>query len=51
MGSEFTIPSDQQFDQAYYLCLHDISVDGKDNPQMVQIQIKQFKTDSFHREV
>ena len=41
--SEFTIPSDQQFDQACHLCLRDNSVDSRDNPQMVRIWIKQSK--------
>ena len=31
--SEFTIPSDSQFDEAPHLCLNDISIDSRDNPK------------------
>ena len=45
--SEFTVPSDDQFDQACHLCLSDIAIDNQDNPQMLQVKIKQSKTDPF----
>ena len=49
--SEFTVPSDDQFDQACHLCLSDIALDNRDNPQMLQVKIKQSKTDPFRKGV
>ena len=49
--SEFTIPSNSQFDEASHLCLNDISIDSRDNPKMLQIRLKQSKTDPFRRGV
>ena len=49
--SEFTIPSNSQFDEASHLCLNNISIDSKDNPKMLQILLKQSKTDPFCRGV
>ena len=31
--SEFTIPSDSQFDEVSHLCLNNISIDSRDNPK------------------
>ena len=49
--SEFTIPSDTQFDEEVHLCLDDISVDCRDNPQVLRLRLKQSKTDPFRRGV
>ena len=49
--SEFTIPSDSQFDKALHLCLNNISIDNRDNPKLLQIRLKQSKTDPFRRGV
>ena len=49
--SEFTTPYDMQFDEEVHLCHDDISVDCRDNPQALQIRLKQSKTDPFHRGV
>ena len=49
--SEFTVPSDNQFNQACHLCLSDIAIDNRDNPQMLQVKIKQSKTDPFRKGV
>ena len=49
--SEFTIPSDTQFDEEVHLCLDDISVDCRGNPQALRLRLKQSKTDPFRRGV
>ena len=49
--SEFTIPSYTQFDEEVHLCLDDISVDCRDNPQALRLRLKQSKTDPFRRGV
>ena len=48
---EFTVPSDDQFDQTCHLCLSDIVIDNRDNPRMLQVKIKQSKTDPFRNGV
>ena len=47
--SEFTVPSDEQFDQACYMCLGDNAVKNQENLQMLQVKIRQSKTDPFHK--
>ena len=49
--SEFTIPSDDLFDQGCHLCLSDIAIDNWDNPKMLQVKMKQSKTDPFRKGV
>ena len=46
---EFTVPSQSQFDPNEHLCLSDISLDSSHFPQIVQVNIKQSKTDPFRR--
>ena len=40
-----------EFDPAASLCLGDIAVDSHQNPTVVQVRLKQSKTDPFHRGV
>ena len=47
--SEFTIPSQSQFDPNLYLTLSDITLDSRHSPQIIQVNIKQSKTNPFHR--
>ena len=49
--SEFTIPSQDTFDDAVHLSFNDISVDDKQNPKVIAIRIKQSKTDPFRKGV
>ena len=49
--SEFIVPSHDQFDQEFNLCLGNIAVDNWDNPQMLQIKIKLSKADPFRKRV
>ena len=49
--SEFTVPSQEQYDQSCHLSLRDMSVDNRDNPHLLRIHIKQSKTDPFRRGV
>ena len=46
-----TIPSDKDYDPAVHLSMGDIAVDDVHNPTMLQITIKQSKTDPFRRGV
>ena len=48
-SSEFTVPSQSQFDPNVHLCLSDISLDSSHSPQIVQVNIKQSKTDPFRQ--
>ena len=43
--SEFTTPSDTQYDEDCHLSINDISLDSRDNPQLVKVTLKQSKTD------
>ena len=49
--SKFTVPSNDQFDQTCPLCLSYIAIDNRDNPQVLQVKIKQSKTDPFRKGV
>ena len=50
-SSEFTVPSQNQFDPSVHLTLSDISLDNRHQPQIVHITIKQSKTDPFRQGV
>ena len=50
-SSEFTLPSQQQYDLSTHLSITDIAIDSKLSPQLVQIRIKQSKTDPFRQGV
>jgi len=45
--SEFTIPGDSPYDPACHLSLNDIVVDSRANPRLLQLLLKQSKTDPF----
>ena len=42
-----TIPSDTQYDKDCHLSIDDISIDNRDNLQLLKVTIKQSKTDPF----
>ena len=42
--SEFTTPSDTQYDKDCHLSIDDISIDSRDNPQLLKVTLKQSKT-------
>ena len=50
-AGEFTVRSREDFDPASSLTLEDIAVDRHDNPSVVQIRLKQSKTDPFRHGV
>ena len=45
--SEFTTPSDTQYNKDCHLSIDDISIDSRDNTQLLKITLKQSKTDPF----
>jgi len=45
--SEFTISGDSPYDPACHLSLNDIAVDSRANPRLLQLLLKQSKTDPF----
>jgi len=47
--SELTIPSGNLYDSTIHLSLEDIRVDNRGNPRLLQVSIKQSKTDPFRR--
>ena len=49
--SEFTVPSIQEYDPSAHLSYDDVSIDCRDSPSVVQIHIKQSKTDPFRKSV
>ena len=49
--SEFTVPSDTQYDKDCHLSVDDISLDSRDKPQLIRVTLKQSKTDPFRRGV
>ena len=46
---EMTVPNGQAFDESAHLSVKDIAVDDTYHPSMIQIRIKQSKTDPFRR--
>ena len=49
--SEFTIPSNTSYDEECHLSPADISIDDRNNPQLLKLKIKQSKTDPSRRGV
>ena len=49
--NEFTIPNDTSYDSQCHLSPSDISVDNRDQPQLLKVTIKQSKTDLFRKGV
>ena len=48
---EFTVPSAEAYDPSVHLNLSDLALDNHSNPTMVQLRIKQSKTDPFRQGV
>ena len=48
---EFTVPSQNEYDPTAHLSLEDIAVDSKSAPTVIQVNIKQSKTDPFRQGV
>ena len=48
---EFTVPSQEAYDPDMHLSLADIALDDKNNPTVIQVTIKQSKTDPFRQGV
>ena len=49
--SEFTIPQEGLYDPSCHLSLQDIAVDIRDTPRLMQVDLKQSKTDPFRQGV
>ena len=47
--SEFTVPSQSEFCPKTHLTLQDLVIDSRTKPTMIQVTIKQSKTDPFHQ--
>ena len=45
--SKFTTPSDTHYDKDCYLSIDDISIDSRDNAQLLKVTLKESKTDHF----
>ena len=50
-AAEFTEPSDEAFDPSAHLSLADIAIDSHSNLSLLQVHIKQSKTDPFRKRV
>ena len=48
---EFTVPNQSEFDGNIHLSVTDIAVDSKTSPSVIQVSIKQSKTDPFRKGV
>ena len=49
--SEFTVPSVHDYDPSAHLSFKDLSIDSRDSPSVIQLHIKQSKTDPFRKGV
>jgi len=47
--SEFTVPSQYSYDQACHLSLADLTLDNRYSPTVVELRIKQSKTDPYRQ--
>ena len=47
--SEFTVPQEHEYDPTVHLSYKDVAVDCRRDPQIIQIHIKQSKTDPFRK--
>ena len=50
-SSEFTVPSQYEYDGSVHLSVQDITIDSRSAPRMIRVRIKQSKTDSFRQGV
>ena len=44
-----TVPSDSEYDESVHLSVRDVAVDDPTHPSIIQIRIKQSKTDPFRK--
>ena len=49
--SEFTIPTEGSYDPSRHLSLSDIAVDNRKKPRLLQLSLKESKTDPFKQGV
>jgi len=49
--SEFTVPTQQDYDESTHLSQKDISLDNRSNPRLIKLYIKQSKTNPFRQGV
>ena len=49
--SEFTVPTQGDYDESTHLSLKDVSIDSRSNPRLIKVPIKQSKTDPFRQGV
>ena len=49
--SEFTVPTQGDYDESTHLSLKHISVDSRNNPCLIKVHIKRLKTDLFQQVV
>ena len=47
--SEFTVPSTNDYDSTVHLSLQDIAINSYTAPTVIRLNIKQSKTDPFHK--
>ena len=47
--SEFMVPSQYGYDKDYHLSLTDVTIDNRCSPTVIQLHIKQSKTDPFRK--
>jgi len=50
-SSELTVPSQDTYDPSIHLSVNDVAVDNRSSPTMIQVTIKQSKTDPFRQGV
>ena len=48
-AGEMTVPSDSEYDESVHLSVRDVAVDDPTHPSIIQIRIKQSKTDPFRK--
>ncbi len=48
-AGEMTVPSDTEYDETVHLGIKDVAVDDANHPSILQIRIKQSKTDPFRQ--
>ena len=47
--SKFTIPSGASYNSTCHLSMKDVAINSRDNPRLLQVVIKQYKTDLFRK--
>ena len=49
--SEFTLPTESSYESSHHLSLSDIAVDNRKTPRLLQLSLKESKTDPFKQSV